>query len=266
MGVHRPDSFGVQPTHLPLGEHGMKSILSIAAATLMVCATNVAFAADDKAQCDKAQCDKAQCDKEQCDKAQCDKEQCSSAKLAKADGTCPISTAMSDLPELTFVVGEKELCCEQSAAAVAEKSGSKVQYLVAKKTYDDKNKAMVALADATEEFVAEFATPHTCNVSGKTTVAGTSTSCSVTAGKLASITKQAMSEVTLAYKVGDEQCSCPNEAASLAKSSGKEQQFVIGQETTSCSVDARIKLARAKYEAAVKALVKTQAEEVAPKS
>jgi hypothetical protein len=222
----------------------MKKILSIAAATLMLCATSTAFADSGDKQCSKESCSKT-----------------------ASTGTCAVSKAMADLPQLAFKVGDKELCCEASAGAVAQESNSAVQYLVAKKAYTDKNEAMVALADETEKFVAEFATPHTCSVSGNTTVAGTSTSCSVTAGKLASITKAAMSEVTLAYKVGDEQCSCPTQAASLAESSGKAKQFVIAGETTSCSVDARIKLARAKYEAAVKALAKANStEEEAPKS
>ncbi len=208
-----------------LGNHRMKKILSIA--TLMLFASSTALADGTDAKCDK--------------------EKCSAAQLASADGGCPVSKALADLPELTFTVGDKELCCEESANAVAKETNSKVQYLVAKKAYDDKNEAMVALAEATEKFVADFATPHTCSVSGETTVAGTSTSCSVTAGKLAKITKEAMNGVALAYKVGDEQCSCPTQAASLAQASGKAKQFVIGEETTSCSVDARIKLARAKY-------------------
>lgn len=223
----------------------MKNFLSFAAATLMLASTTAWADGTD---------------------AKCDKEKCSADKLACADGGCPVSKALAELPELTFAVGDKELCCEQSASAVAQETDSKVTYLVAKKAYNDKHEAMVALAEATEKFVADFAEPHTCSVSGETTVAGTSTSCSVTAGKLAKITKEAMNGVTLAYKVGDEECSCPTQAASLAKASGKEKQFVIGEETTSCSVDARIKLARAKYEAAVKALVKAQEKEAAPKS
>lgn len=222
----------------------MKKILSIAAAALMLCSATTVMADDG----DKA----------------CSKESCS--KTAEA-GTCAVTKAMAELPQLAFKVGDKELCCEASAGAVAAESNSKIQYLVAKKAYTDKNEAMVALAEETEKFVAEFATPHTCSVSGNTTVAGTSTTCSVTAGKLAKITKSAMDEVTLVYKVGDEQCSCPTQAASLAKSSGKEKQYLIGEETTSCSVDARIKLARAKYEAAVKALAKANStEEEASKS
>ena len=218
----------------------MKSILSFAAAALMVCVTSNAFA-----DCGEADCSKAKCDK---------------------SSGCAVTKAMADLPQLAFKVGEKELCCEASASAVAEETKGKIQYLVAKKTYESKCEAMEALADATEKFVAEFATPHTCSVSGKTSVAGTSTSCSVTAGKLASITKEAMGKVSMAYKIGDEQCSCPTQAASLAKSSGEEKQFVIAGETTSCEVDARIKLARAKYEAAVKALAKAQQQDEDPQS
>jgi hypothetical protein len=217
----------------------MKLFFSVAAAALMFCATT-ACADSGETTAEKAPCDKVACT----DKA--------------SDGSCPVSKAMANLPELTFQVGDKQLCCEASANAVAQESGEKVQYLVATQAFDDKHEAMVALADATEKFVAEFATPHTCNVSGKTTVAGTSTTCSATAGKLAKISKAAMDEVHLAYKVGDEQCSCPTQAAALAKSAGKAKQFVIGSETTSCEIDARIKLARAKYEAAVKALAKAQ--------
>ncbi len=221
----------------------MKKVLSIIAATLLFAATSPAFADSGEAQCDKESCGETAC-----------------------NGGCPVSKALADLPELTYSVAGKALCCEASATSLAQQSDVEVHYWVGKQEFTDKNKAMVALADETEKFVAEFATPRTCNVSGNTTVAGTSTACSVTAGKLASITKAAMDEVTLAYKVGDQQCSCPTQAASLARSAGKEKQFVIGNETTSCEIDARIKLARAKYEAAVRALAKAQVTEEAPQS
>jgi len=217
----------------------MKSLLSIAAASLML------FAAPAFADQGSETGNQEKCSKEAC--------------ASESGAGCPIAKAMDELPQLAFAVGDKEVCCEASAGAVAEDTGKPVHYLVGKQTFEDKSEAMKALADATEKFVADFATPHTCNVSGKTTVAGKSLSCSATAGKLAAKAQAAMDEVTLAYKVGDEQCACPNKAASLAKASGEEKQFVIGDETTTCSIDARIKLARAKYEAAVKALASAQA-------
>ena len=63
----------------------------------------------------------------------------------------------------------------------------------------------------------------------------------------------------MSYKVGEEACSCPNQAAALAKSTGTEKLFVVGKESTCCSTDARIKLAHAKYKAAVQAVTKLTA-------
>ena len=84
--------------------------------------------------------------------------------------------------------------------------------------------------------------------------------CSKTAASMAKIAKEAMATVAMNYKVGEETCNCPNKAAALAKDSGAKQEYVIGDEVTCCSVDAKIKLAHAKYRAAVTALAKAQAE------
>jgi len=167
---------------------------------------------------------------------------------------CPVTKAMDALPKLTYKVGDEETCCSATAAKLAEADGAHMHYVVAEKEYDAKEEAMVALADVTEKFVSDFATPHTCDVSGKTSICGSSMGCEVSAGKLAEKAKAAMKLVSLSYKVGDEECSCPNHAASLAKESGAQKHFVIGEESTCCEVDARIKLARAKYAAAVKAI------------
>lgn len=225
----------------------MKSYFSIIAAGLMLLAAAPA-GADEGSKGDA---------QSECSKKSCSKEACESGEGAG----CSIAKAMEALPQLAFAVGDQQLCCEASAGAVAADTGKPVHYLVGKQEFEDKGQAMKALAEATEKFVADFATPHTCNVSGKTTLAGQSLTCSATAGKLAAVAKEAMAEVKLAYKVGDEQCACPNKAASLAAASGEDKEFVIGEETTTCSIDARIKLARAKYEAAVKALAKAQTEQ-----
>lgn len=167
---------------------------------------------------------------------------------------CPVSKAMEALPKLTYKVGDEETCCDQAAAKLAKESEGHIHFVVAGKEYHAKDKAMLALASTTEKFVKEFATPHKCDVSGKTTVCGNSMDCEVSAGALAKKAQAAMKSVSLAYQVGDEKCSCPNAAAALAKESGKEKTFVIGEESTCCEIDARIKLAHAKYAAAVKAI------------
>ena len=97
-------------------------------------------------------------------------------------------------------------------------------------------------------------TPHTCKESGKTTVCGASVCCEVHAGTLAKKAQAAAKTVAMRYKVGDETCDCPNKATALAKESGAKKEFVVGKESTCCSIDARVKLARAQYQAAVKAV------------
>ncbi len=183
-------------------------------------------------------------------------ENCPTSVAAKAGecAECPVSKAMAALPKMTFKVGDTETCCDKAAADLVAENGGHIHYVVAKKEFDDKGEAMVALADVTEEFVDAFATPKTCSRSGKTTVCGTSLGCEKTAAKMAEKAKAAMQTVSLEFQVGEEKCSCPNAAAALAKKSGEAKQFVVGEETTCCEVDARIKLARAKYAAAVKAL------------
>ena len=160
---------------------------------------------------------------------------------------------------MTYMVGTEETCCSHSAETLATKHDAPVQFVVNEKTYDSKDDAMVALADATETFVNTFASTHTCEASGTLTVAGMSTSCSATAGKRAELAKKAMDSVDMTYLVGTESCSCPMKAASLAKTSGEKEQFVVAGEKTDSSVDARLLLAQAKYKAVVAALAKADA-------
>jgi len=184
---------------------------------------------------------------------------CPSASVADGESTCPVSTALAKLPKMTFAVGDESLCCSEMAKAKAEELKEPVVFVVEDEKFNSEDKAFVALVAHTEKFVNDFATPHTCSISGNTTIAGETCGCSVKAGEIASKVKAAMSKVTMTYKVGEEECSCPTQAASLAKASGTAKKFVVaGEEETTCNMTARLNLARAKYKAAVLA---TSAEE-----
>ncbi len=185
------------------------------------------------------------------DCGECDSEQCSS--------TCSMTKAMEDLPQMVYKVGDETTACACSAKSLAKEHGQEILYVVMEQEYADQSEAMVALADATEQFVNAFAEPHTCSVSGTTTIAGQKMKCSTTAGNLAALVKEAMDEVHMVYKVGEEECSCPNQAAALAEESDEKTTYLVGGESTCCSVDARIKLAHAKYRAALVALAKAEA-------
>ena len=181
----------------------------------------------------------------------CDAECCSKG--------CPIEAAMAKLPKMTYLVGKEETCCSASAAELAKKHDKPIQFVVAKKPFTAEAKAMAALAATTEKFVTDFAKPSHCETSGKYTVAGKELCCEVMAGQRATLAKNAMKKVEMTYLVGDKECHCPTEAATLAKKSGKDKLFVVAGQKTCCNIDARLKLAQAKYKAAVTALAKADA-------
>jgi len=167
---------------------------------------------------------------------------------------CPIAAAMKNLPQITYQVGTEQTQCRKSAGKFAEKAGSPIVFLVNTKKYENDADAKLALVEATEEFVAAFAEPKTCKVSGTTSIAGQKTECSESAAKLASLMSVALKSVEQTYSVDGESCNCPHAAAALAKSSGKAKLFVVGTEKTECEVTARLNLARAQYKAMIEAL------------
>ncbi len=184
---------------------------------------------------------------------------CAKGKCPASGGVdckdCPITTAMKQLPQMTYAVGAEKTCCPKTAAKLAEKSGADVQYVVGDKSFEKEAEAKQALADATEQFVAAFAKPKVCSKSGNITVAGQKACCESTAAEMAKVASAAMEKVHMSYVVGEKSCNCPVEAEKLAKDTGEVKLFVVGEEKTACNVTARLNLARAKCKAAVVALM-----------
>lgn len=174
---------------------------------------------------------------------------------------CPITAAMKALPQVTFLVGETKTNCPKEAAELAKTANAAIQYVVCEKPYATEAEANVALADATEKFVAEFAEPKKCEETGKVKVCGKELCCETMAAQTAGVAKSAMEKVSMTYLVGEKECSCPKEAATLAKESGNPTVFVVAGETTSCNIQARLNLARAKYKAAVVALMQAESQD-----
>jgi hypothetical protein len=172
---------------------------------------------------------------------------------------CPITSAMAALPQITFIVGEEKTCCPKTAAELAQKANTTIHYMVCEKSYDAESDAKLALAEVTEQFVAAYAEPKACKETGKVTVCGKELCCEGTAAQTAAIAKAAMDTVAMTYMVGEKECHCPVEAAKLAKDSGDPTVFVVAGESTACNVTARLNLARAKYKAAVVAVVRAEA-------
>lgn len=218
--------------------------------------TMLALAVSVQAEDEKTSCGAAK------DASTCsaDAKACPATLAACGDKKCPIALALERLPKISFAVGDQKTCCPKAAGELAKKSGTKIQYLVADRAFAKESDAKLALVEATEKHVGAFAKPKKCSVSGTITIAGKKLDCAVEAGQTAKIVQTAMNKVKFTYLVGDKECHCPVEAKQVAKKTGKETVYVVGAEKTCCSVTARLNLARAKYKAAVQALVSAEAQ------
>jgi hypothetical protein len=181
------------------------------------------------------------------DDSQCD------GKCATECKACPVTEGMAKLPQLVYKVGDELACCENSAKSMAESAGKPVNYVVGKEAFDCPTKAFTSLVEQTEKYVSAYATPKTCSVSGKTSVAGEEMTCPVAAGEVAAKVKKAMDSVAISYKVGDKTSSCPVEAKTLAETSKAKTIYVVENQETECEMTARLNVARAKYKAALMA-------------
>ena len=192
-----------------------------------------------------------------------DAKACATTVALQGDKLCPIDLALEKLPKISFAVGEEKTCCPKAAGELAKKSGTPIHFVVAEKTYAKESDAKLALVEATEKYVSDFAKPKKCAVSGTITVAGDKCGCDKSAAHKAKVVQAAMDNVKFTYLVGEKKCHCPVEAKQVAKESGQDTLFVVGDEKTKCSVTARLNLARAKYKAAIQALAVSQAEAIA---
>lgn len=169
---------------------------------------------------------------------------------------CPLEAAMAKLPSLVYEVDGETTACDQHAAELAEQSKAPIQFVV-QQLYDSKADAEVALTATTENLLANFTKASTCKSSGTTTIAGQKLECAKSAEKLAAAVEEATTLVQVSYKVGEEECNCPNKAKQLAAESGEEVTFVVNNEETSCPISSKLNVARAKYRAALLTVSKT---------
>jgi hypothetical protein len=218
------------------------------------------------AGCAAGKCDGTACKKDVVATAAgtaCAGEACATTACGGACGKdckdCPITAAMAALPQMTYVVGEEKTDCPKAAAELAQKANAAIRYVVCDKSYDAESDAKLALVEATETFVAAYAEPKACQETGKVTVCGKELCCEHSASQTAAVAKAAMDKVAMTYLVGEKECSCPVEAEKLAKDTGEPTVFVVAGESTACNVTARLNLARAKYKAAVVAIMQADA-------
>jgi hypothetical protein len=227
----------------------MRLLYTLGLALVVALLTNVSFAQDES---EKSECSK--CPLSQGSEVAVSTDSDETAQKSGCSKCATMTAAMEKLPKMMYQVGEETVCCSVAAEELAKKLDKPIQYVVSEKKFEKQDEAYVALVESTEQFVNNFLTPAKCEKSGTTTVAGSSCSCPVEAGKKAELVKKAVEPIHLTYVVGKNKCECPNEAAKLAKDSGEKTVYVVSGKETCCDLEARLNLARAKYEAAVKAI------------
>jgi len=118
-----------------------------------------------------------------------DKSHCSAAKVAGSASTCGPGLKTC----VVYRVGDLETCCPKTAAEAAEKSGAKIEYLAAGKSYEAEDQAKAALAEKIESVLSEM--------------------------------------LAIRMSVGGECVGCPMAAAHMAKTSGKPIVYLaVGRE------------------------------------
>lgn len=226
---------------------------------LLVIAAPRLIMADDVAGSSEKKCDKcpAACSVEGKYEEKCEGKSESGCKSGKCEGKsaccATLAAAKEKLPKMTYLVGTQTVCCHESAKELAQKSNQKIQFVVAGKNYAQQPDAFAALVQETEQFVNTFVTPCKCEASGKTTIAGQAIGCCNAAAKQSELVSTAVNKVRMGYKVGDEVVCCAKHAAKLSKEKNSAVVYVVDDESTQCELTARLKIATAKYLAAVNA-------------
>lgn len=98
-------------------------------------------------------------------KAECNKQ---AAKCGATASSC----ASDEFPAMAMTVGDKTTNCPMEAKKIAADSHAKIIYAVGTDKYEDMNKAMVALADASESYLNDHMAIK-CRVDGKLMSCGT---------------------------------------------------------------------------------------------
>ena len=193
---------------------------------------------------------------------------CCATKGAKTAG---MSCCATDMPTLTYKIGDKTTGCPADAKTIAAANpNAKMTYVVGGKDFNDMNEANKALSTALTGYydsmlsVKDVAacSAKTCPVTGKELapakpamfqVASYEFSNKDAAAKAAAAAREAGDKVMMTTLVDGKSYTCPTEAAAACKT-GKNVEYVIGETKTQCNVMASVELAKARIAAAQQSL------------
>lgn len=177
------------------------------------------------------------------------------------------------LPKMSYKVGDKEVCCPSEASELAKGDKTKIQFVVAGKSYSDQGEATDAYATALDSFMNDMVTVKyavgdncvTCPNAAKEMaskenkkvqfrLAAFNFDKQEDADKAAKTAKDAAAKVSLKMMVGEKCFECPMSAGDAAKKENKTVEYVVGDAKTCCDKQAKVNLAKARIDAALKAM------------
>jgi hypothetical protein len=193
------------------------------------------------------------------------------AKSASCKSAC--ESIAKDMPRMSYVVGDKTVCCPKEAEKLANGDTKAMKYKVADKTYDNAGAAYDALTAALDGYYGSLMTVKyavgdqcvSCPTSaaalakkeGKQVqyrVAAFTYSDQAKAEKALAGAKAAADKVTMQMRVGDKSYECPMSADGAAKANGGKVEYVVGEQKLCCPNMAKAALAQARIDAATKVL------------
>lgn len=202
------------------------------------------------------------------------------AKQAGAPSCCSKGSAnaaqaslVSFMPRMTYKIGDETTTCSKTAAALAEKAGSSMTYVVNGVEYTDKLEAMAANDKQLDSYLMDL-----CRV--QYAVDGQCVSCPVAAHymtadgakplqykvgpavfdnaddaiKASVMAWNASHKVAMEYAVGDELTTCSKTAGAMAEKTGSQVEYVVNGQRTGCAKTAQHMQKMARVQAALKAV------------
>lgn len=185
-----------------------------------------------------------------------------------------VEAVLASLPSMMYQVGSETTGCPQSAAAMAEKTGQPVKYLVGEEVVADKTEATAKLTTLLEKEAAALramqfsaggvSTHHPLEAKSiaeknNTTVVyrvgGLDFAEQAKAEKAIQLVGEAVAGVKMSYKVDGQSFCCSQMAGAKAKESGKPITYVVGTDETVDEKTAQLLFAQAK----IRAIVETAA-------
>ncbi len=183
------------------------------------------------------------------------------------------ASLVSFMPKMAYKIGDQTTTCSKTAAALAEKTGSSMTYVVNGVEYTDKLEAMAANDKQLESYLMDL-----CRV--QYAVDGECVSCPVAAHNMTAdgskplqyrvgpavfdnaddaikasvMAWNASHKVAMEYAVGDELTTCSKSAGMMAEKTGGKVEYVVNGQRTGCAKTAAHMQMMARVQAALKAI------------